>query len=137
MTLQERFDSFVQKSDTCWLWTGTCRSGRGYAQLWRNGKVQRASRIAYELYKGPVPGGLCVCHTCDNPGCVNPSHLFLATHSQNMKDAVLKKRHNNARKTHWPRIHTREHVYKSLQRLGKPSLPHLSGSVGATVKEGG
>ena len=104
MTLREKFDSFVDKAEECWSWRGA-HSDRGYTQIWQRGKVHRAHRVAYQLFVGPIPAGKCVCHFCDNPGCVNPSHLFLASHSQNMKDCALKRRHNNSRKTHCSRGH--------------------------------
>jgi hypothetical protein len=69
-----------------------------------DGKKISASRFAYQLLIGPIPKRLCVCHTCDNPLCVNPAHLFLGTQGDNVRDAVKKKRLSpgsfNKRKTH-------------------------------------
>lgn len=91
--LADRFWSNVHKTDGCWLWTGTyqrygviSRPGR------QNGRVY-AHRLSWEIHNGEVPEGLSVCHTCDNTKCVNPKHLFLGTHNDNMKDCLDKGRH--------------------------------------------
>ena len=89
---RERFFSNVQAGtgDACWLWTAN--TFRGYGRLWVNGKTQRAHRVAYEIAFGKFPKTMCVCHACDNPGCVNPKHLFLGTQIDNLLDMSLKGR---------------------------------------------
>lgn len=90
--LEKRFLEKVNKTDGCWLWTASTRSG--YGAIKYNNKVEGAHRISYILYKGEINDGLFVCHTCDNPSCVNPDHLFLGSNSDNMKDAFDKGRLN-------------------------------------------
>lgn len=98
-TLLERFEEkyIPEPNSGCWLWIANINQD-GYGKI-RNtdGTSIKAHRAAWELYKGPIPEhnsfhGMCVCHTCDNPCCVNPDHLFLATHQENVRDMVKKGR---------------------------------------------
>lgn len=73
----------------CWLFCGAINS-KGYGVLTR----RLAHRVAYELLVGPMPAGMCVCHRCDVRCCVNPAHLFLGTHQDNMDDMTAKGRRN-------------------------------------------
>lgn len=95
----ELFWSRVDSSggnDACWLWTAGGQSN-GYGTMWWRGKVRKASRIAYELAYGNCPDDLDVMHLCDNPPCVNPKHLRLGTHKDNMDDRDKKGRLNPQR----------------------------------------
>ena len=77
----------------CWLWTGYLSSGYGIMRMSPNPKDrQGAHRASWLLHIGPIPDGLVVCHSCDVKSCVNPSHLFLGTYTDNMQDAVSKGR---------------------------------------------
>lgn len=87
----ERFEEKIFYSpDGCWYWTATvCHN---YGCFIDNGGRHKAHQFAYKLYKGAIPKGLCVCHHCDNPICVNPDHLWLGTHEENMRDMTKKGR---------------------------------------------
>lgn len=94
--LAERFWEKVDRTTTpdgCWIWTG-CRHRPGYGRIGLDGgrKVAQAHRVAYELQVGPIPPGLHVCHTCDNPPCVRGDHLFVGTNADNVADKVRKGR---------------------------------------------
>lgn len=81
-------------ADECWPWKGGVDLD-GYGQSCYKYRNQRAHRLAWEVVNGrPVPSGLNVCHSCDNPPCCNPGHLWLGTQADNMQDAVQKRRHS-------------------------------------------
>lgn len=88
-----RFWKFVEKTSTCWNWVGS-KCFYGYGQLSIQGKPKRANRISYEMHKGEIPIHMFVCHSCDNPSCVNPDHLWLGNQKDNMKDMKKKNRQN-------------------------------------------
>ena len=87
----------VKRSSGCWEWSGGCNSD-GYGccavRYPEGGKIitQLSHRVAWCIFIGQIPEGMCVCHSCDNTRCVNPDHLFLGTHKDNMKDRNSKGR---------------------------------------------
>jgi hypothetical protein len=94
--LSDRFWVKVDKRgpDECWEWIGH-RNKNGYGTIRPGGRGNAsvtATHVSYELANGPIPNGLWVLHRCDNPACVNPNHLFLGTHQDNVDDMIAKGR---------------------------------------------
>lgn len=89
---EERFWIYVQKTENeCWEWQGA-KNLKGYGKYLLNGKMMLAHRASWIIHNGTIKNGLCVCHKCDNPPCVNPDHLFLGTNHDNIDDMVNKGR---------------------------------------------
>ncbi len=93
MTEIESFNLKFVKYESCWEWTGS-KNRKGYGQFRIKNIMYIAHRFSYELFKGPIPEGLFVCHSCDNPSCVNPGHLWVGTAKDNAMDRERKKRGN-------------------------------------------
>lgn len=91
--LVDRFWSYVRRGSGCWDWLGA-RTQDGYGTFSGHGNVtMRAHRISWSIHNGPIPAGAWVLHKCDNAGCVRPSHLYVGTHTDNMRDAVERRTH--------------------------------------------
>jgi hypothetical protein len=104
-----KFVSLVDVKNECRHWIGQLNQ-YGYGRMSFLGKhAQRAHRVSYLLFVGEIPDGLCVCHHCDNPSCVNPDHLFLGTKDDNNKDKCRKGRQPIGN-IHWNRKLTVDQV---------------------------
>lgn len=122
--LAERFWRKVNKTGNCWLWTGR-RHKNGYGRFSvRNVGEFLSHRLSWMLTNGPIPHGFDVCHNCDSRYeagdisyrlCVRPDHLFLATHIENVRDCVAKKRHSMG-KRHGSTHLTEEDVHRIRAR---------------------
>lgn len=88
-----RFWNKVNKEGDCWVWTGCIL--RNYGGLQLNGRIVKVHRFSWELHFGTIPKGMSVCHTCDNPICVKPEHLFLGDAKSNAEDRERKGRGNH------------------------------------------
>jgi hypothetical protein len=82
---------YVEKTETCWLWKG--RRCSGYGVMTVAGYWVPAHRLSHEIFKGAIPEGLLIRHTCDNPPCVNPAHLIPGTPKENVDDMLERQRH--------------------------------------------
>ena len=84
----------IRAKNNCFVWIGS-KDQSGYGHFYDGSKIVKAHRFAYELFKEKIPNGKFVCHKCDNPPCVNPNHLFIGSHTDNMRDMIKKKRWSN------------------------------------------
>jgi hypothetical protein len=130
-TFSIRFWARVQKTDDCWLWTGSTK--HGYGQVNWNGRKFIAHRAAYILTYGAIPDGLFVCHTCDVPACVRPDHLFLGTHADNMQDKVAKGRQVRG-DDQWLRRYPQRRTYGDANPSRKHPERHIRGENHANAK---
>ncbi len=82
----------VNEETGCHEWQGAVGGKNDYPSMHYRQRTRRATRVMYALTYGEIPKGMFVCHSCDNPQCVNPDHLFLGNQKRNMRDAVIKGR---------------------------------------------
>lgn len=130
---KERFERKLRKmTNGCWIWLGakTKRiNGYGLVTLRINKKYKTTSahRVAYTLYCGPIPDGLDVCHRCDNPPCVNPDHLFVATRKKNLSDMRHKGRARHPFGENHARAKLSSEDVKNIRSEYRPYLRDRSG----------
>ena len=118
MTEEERFWSWVNISDpeSCWEWKGH-KNKDGYGRFVSNKKRYVSSRFSYTISKGDIPDDLLVCHSCDNPSCVNPEHLFLGSYTDNNRDTVNKGRTNPRKGDNHPHAKITEAQVEEIKML--------------------
>lgn len=132
--LLARFWAKVDKASSphgCWLWTAATIDGYGKIRWDNHGPLIRANRLSWIIHYGPIPRGLWVLHNCpggDNPACVNPSHLWLGAHTDNMKDKVAKGRQRRGEKT--PSHKLTETQVKEIRAIDGLSLRTIAGMYG-------
>jgi len=107
---KERFWNRVDQLtvDECWEWTGWKQERYQYGKIRIEGDVEYAHRVSYRLCVGKIPKGKFVLHKCDNPLCVNPFHLALGTHQDNMDDCSKKGRQAKGEKINFAKLTERE-----------------------------
>ena len=89
--IRDRFLTFVKKTNTCWNWSGF-KDGKGYARFQISKYAERGHRVSYRIHKGEIKKDAVIRHICDNAECVNPKHLKIGTHIDNVKDRNIRNR---------------------------------------------
>jgi hypothetical protein len=104
--LEERFWARIEKTDTCWNWTGPM-TNNGYGYVWHERKTQTAHRLSYQLLVGPIEDGMVLDHLCHHRACVNPEHLRQVTHKENLENLTGAYSVNNSgiRGVTWHKAH--------------------------------
>ena len=93
-----RIWQWIDTSSACWMWTGALQNvDSGYGVVRFNDKKHYAHRLIWSLFNGPVPDGAFICHHCDEPRCVRPSHLYAGTQKENVADMFRRGRARPAR----------------------------------------
>lgn len=133
--LMERFEEKVElvPFSACHWWAGA-QQPQGYGQIRIDGESPGAHRVAYELYIGPIPEhdsshGMCVCHSCDNPSCVNPAHLYLGTNKDNMDDRDRKGRQQKGERHYLAKL-TVKNVLEIRKMAGSQTLSYIANIFG-------
>lgn len=124
-TLESRFWGKVEKTSRCWNWKG-CKDKNGYGSIFVKSpnKTMSVHRLSFKLANGFLPRKLDVCHTCDNPGCVNPKHLWVGTAKENIQDCIKKKRFSDhhgkylKERTHCPKKHLYDKENTYVRKTG-------------------
>lgn len=114
-SIEESFWERVNKTNSCWIWTG--QAPNGYGRIDRSTGSYSSHRVSWELHFGRVPEGMHVLHKCDNPLCVNPEHLFLGSQVDNNTDKISKSR--QAKGEDFPHAKLTEEKVREIREMTK------------------
>lgn len=126
--------ALTANQDLCWNWRAT-KHKKGYGNFWFNGQLMRATHISIFYKTGVLPNkGSFACHTCDNPSCVNPNHIFIGTNQDNMNDKVKKGRMSCLKGESNPKAKLTEGGVREIRYLYNSGLnyPEISTKVGVS-----
>lgn len=128
----ERFWSKVNKGEGCWLWVGKLNHS-SYGRFWMEGREMMAHRYSFEITYSQIPDFLSVLHSCDNPPCCNPDHLFLGTIADNNFDMRSKDRHARGERHGHAKL-SQEEVLE-IRRLSREGIAHsqIRGMIGNKI----
>lgn len=117
----------------CWIFIG-CLTNKGYGNFSiAAGKSRLAHRVSYELFRGQIPDGKHVLHRCDMPACINPDHLFLGTHLDNVADMIKKNRNTKGETVGNSKLTEADVLYIRLSPASGTSLSQLTGFSQGTI----
>ena len=111
----------IKNDNECWDYKGG-KQHFGYGQFWFEGKTIGAHKFSYQLHHGSIPKDMCVCHSCDNPTCVNPKHLWLGTKGENNKDRSNKKRSADRKGELCPTVKLKEYQAIAIKYSNKKNF---------------
>lgn len=123
----------ISTDTECWEWVGS-KHYFGYGEFSWNGKYYRSHRVSYCVFRGPIPSGMQINHTCDNPSCVNPNHLYCGDQSDNCRDASQRERSGVAKLTKADIPLIRDLLSKGVPQTKVASLFHISQPVISEIK---
>ena len=122
-TFQQQFWDKIQKTSSCWLWTG-CLNSKGYGNLTLKKKNVKAHRLSWKIHHKKIPKNKHVLHKCDVRNCVNPKHLFIGTNYDNVKDCIKKDRNTKGEKTKQSHL-----TAKDIKNIRKKYIPYQHSSL--------
>lgn len=112
---------YAARLGPCWVWTGNTNQW-GYGVFARMGRRSMSHRFSWSLVNGPIPPRMVICHRCDNPPCVRPSHLFLGTQADNVADKIAKGRQEVGRGMAKPQAKLTDGAVREIRRLAEAGI---------------